>query len=213
MAGKQIATDKIQTYPKLKMNFPSRGLVESQHKLSFEVGDNIEVLCQDSGMKGCWFRCKVLQVSEKCLKVQYDDILDCDGPEKLEEWISSNRVAGPDKLGIRCIGRLTVRPQFLEDSSDYSIEVGAAVDAWWSDGWWEGVVAEYDVFGSGHLHVYFPGENRISEIQRKNVRISRDWMDDKWVEVKGKKGIRSFINSSLTDVSSSASKSQGTAKI
>ncbi|KAM3283520.1 hypothetical protein P3S67_027165 [Capsicum chacoense] len=89
MAGKQIATAKLPNYPKLKVKFPSSGLagiqlIESQHKQSFEAGDNIEVLCQDSGMRGCWFRCKILRVSEKRLKVQYDDILDCDGPEKLE---------------------------------------------------------------------------------------------------------------------------------
>ncbi|KAM3328122.1 hypothetical protein P3S68_033584 [Capsicum galapagoense] len=122
MAGKQIATAKLPNYPKLKVKFPSSGpagiqLVESQHKLSFEAGDNIEVLCQDSGMRGCWFRCKILQVSEKRLKVQYDDILDCDGPEKLKEWIPSYRVANPDKLGTRCTGRLTVRPRPLEKTT------------------------------------------------------------------------------------------------
>ncbi|KAM3283521.1 hypothetical protein P3S67_027166 [Capsicum chacoense] len=88
MAGKQIAMAKLPNYPKLKVKFSSSGpagiqLVESQHKLSFEAGDNIEVFCQDCGMRGCWFRC-ILRVSGKRLKVQYDDILDCDGPEKLE---------------------------------------------------------------------------------------------------------------------------------
>ncbi|PHT99556.1 hypothetical protein BC332_29344 [Capsicum chinense] len=102
MAGKQIPTAKLPNYPKLKVKCPSSGpagiqLVESQHKLSFEAGDNIEVLCQDSGMRGCWFRCKILRVSEKSLKVQYDDILDCDAPEKLEEWIPSYRVVNPEK--------------------------------------------------------------------------------------------------------------------
>ncbi|PHT64612.1 hypothetical protein T459_29037, partial [Capsicum annuum] len=32
----------------------------------------------------------------------------------------------------------------------------AAVDAWWSDGWWEGVVVDFDVYGRGHLQVFFP---------------------------------------------------------
>ncbi|KAH0745648.1 hypothetical protein KY285_007305 [Solanum tuberosum] len=44
-------------------------------------------------------------------------------------------------------------------------------------------------------------ENILLEIQRKNVRTSRDWVDDKWVEVEGKKDIKSFISSSLTYVS------------
>ncbi|MCD7451707.1 hypothetical protein HAX54_013090 [Datura stramonium] len=211
--GNQIAKSK-PTCLKLKIKFPSRGpvgiqLVEPQRKLSFEVGDNLEVLCQDSGMRGCWFRCKVLQVSQKRLKVQYDDIHDCNGPEKFEEWVLSYGVASSDKLGMRCTGRLTVRPRPPEDSSDSSFEVGAAVDAWWFDGWWEGVVAGFDVCGSGHLQVYLPGENRLLEIERKNVRISRDWIDDKWVKVEGKKDIMTFISSSLSDVSKCSIKEPG----
>ncbi|WMV53851.1 hypothetical protein MTR67_047236 [Solanum verrucosum] len=199
--GNQIAKSKPPTCPKLKIKFPSVRpagiqLVEPQNKLSFEIDDNLEVLCNDSGMRGCWFRCKVLQVLQKRLKVQYDDIQDCDGPEKLEEWIPFYKVAVSDKLGMRCTGRLTVRPRPLVDSSDYSFEVGAAVDAWWSDGWWEGVVAGFDVCGSDQLQVYFPGENILLETQRENVRTSRDWVDDKWVEVEGKKDIKSFISSS-----------------
>ncbi|XP_049370769.1 uncharacterized protein LOC125835705 [Solanum verrucosum] len=93
----------------------------------------------------------------------------------------------------------SAQPQ--EGSSDYSFELGAAVDAWWSDRWWEGVVAGFDVTESGHLQVYFPGENILLEIQRKNMRTSRDWVDEKWVEVKGKIDIKSFISSSLNDVS------------
>ncbi|PHT99557.1 hypothetical protein BC332_29345 [Capsicum chinense] len=204
--GNQLAKAKPPTCPKLKTKIPSGGqagiqFVEPQFKLSFEVGDNLEVLRRDTGLRSCWFRCKVLKVSEKYLKVQYDDIQDCDGPDKLKEWVSSYRVADSDKLGMRCIGRLTIRSRPPEDFSDCSFEVGAAVDAWWSDGWWEGVVVDFDVYGSGHLQVFFPGKNRLLEIPRKNVRISRDWIDDKWVEVKGKKDIKSFISSSLNDVS------------
>lgn len=45
----QIAKDKPSTYPKLKIKFPSIGLVEihlvePKYKLSFEVCDNIELL-------------------------------------------------------------------------------------------------------------------------------------------------------------------------
>ncbi|PHT30933.1 hypothetical protein CQW23_27270 [Capsicum baccatum] len=110
--------------------------------------------------------CKVLKVSEKCLKVQYDDIQDYDGPDKLKEWVSSYRVEDSDKLGMRCTGRLTIRPRPPEDFSDCSFELGAAVDAWWSDGSWEGVVVDFDVYGSGHLQVFFPGENRLLEIPK-----------------------------------------------
>lgn len=46
--------------------------------------ENIELLSQDSGIRGCWFRCKVLSSLQKRLKVQYYVIDDVEGPGKLE---------------------------------------------------------------------------------------------------------------------------------
>lgn len=66
-------------------------------------------------------------------------------------------MAAPDKLGIRCSGRLTVRPFPPEDSKQCTFKVGAAVDAWWSDGWWEGVVTRVGISGKDSLQVYLPG--------------------------------------------------------
>lgn len=50
----------------------------------FKVDENIELLCQDSGIRGCWFRCTVLQVSRKQMRVRYDDVQDEDGYGNLE---------------------------------------------------------------------------------------------------------------------------------
>ncbi|KAM3283512.1 hypothetical protein P3S67_027157 [Capsicum chacoense] len=133
--------------------------------------------------------------------------LDYDGPDKLKEWVSSYRVADSDKLGMRCTGRLTIRPRPPEDFSDCSFEVGDTVDVWWSDGCWECVVVYFDVYGSGHLQVFFP--EQIVGDSKEELRISRDWIDNKWVEVNGKKDIKSFISSSLNDVSKCSIKEPG----
>lgn len=68
-----------------------RGLLSLKHVGSrpwfsppFKVDQEIEVLCQDSGIRGCWFRCRILQVSRKQLKVRYDDVQDEDGCGNLE---------------------------------------------------------------------------------------------------------------------------------
>lgn len=45
---------------------------------------NIELLSQDSGLRGCWFRCKILKTSLNRVKVRYYDVQDVDGPGKLE---------------------------------------------------------------------------------------------------------------------------------
>ncbi|KAL8058576.1 hypothetical protein ABFS82_03G026500 [Erythranthe guttata] len=169
-----------------------------QHPMAITDGgaEHIEVLCQDSGMRGCWFRCKVLNSSQRRLKVQYCDVNDCDGSAKLEEWIPAARVAAPDKFGARCGGRLTVRPwPNSEYSSDNNFRVGAAVDSWWSDGWWEGFLIGCDMDAPNNLQVYFPGEDRFATVDRKHVRASRDWVDSRWVDIETKPNIISLINS------------------
>ncbi|KAK2978522.1 hypothetical protein RJ640_010168, partial [Escallonia rubra] len=220
-----VREDKIAksqpTYKKLRIKLSTKGTVglklvgpEVQCRTSSKVNENIELLCQDSGIRGCWFRCTVLQTSGKHLKVQYHDVEDVDGSGNLEEWVPAPRVAAPDKLGMRCSGRLTIRPWPPEDLSEYSFEVGAPVDAWWSNGWWEGVVTRLDKTGSDdyilvrclYLAVVIDllcnfvslGEHKVLEIQRKDMRISRDWVDNQWVHVKAKPDVLSFISSAIT---------------
>ncbi|KAJ0765640.1 putative BAH domain, Agenet-like domain, Agenet domain, plant type [Helianthus annuus] len=140
--------------------------------LSFKINEKIELLSLDSGIRGCWFRCTIMQVTRRQLKVQYDDLKDEDGSGNLEEWVPASRSAMPDKLGIRCLGRPTARPARIEEEADFAIEVGSPVDGWWSDGWWEGVVTGIGESGAGVVKVYVPGENLFLDIDIKNIRVS-----------------------------------------
>ncbi|KAE9591531.1 hypothetical protein Lal_00038813 [Lupinus albus] len=188
-------------YPSLKLRLSRKTMgikvigSKPQCEPPFKVDEKIEILCQDSGIRGCWFSCKILTASQNRLKVRYDDVLDVDGPEKLEEWVCAFKVATPDKLGMRSSGRLTVRPCPPEDATDHIFEIGAAVDAWWSDGWWEGVVAAVNFCGVGILLVYSPGEDKFLTVEKKHIRISRDWVGNKWVDIPGKPNICSYISS------------------
>lgn len=71
------------TWAKRLLSFKNR---ESQrlHIQLFKVDDKIELLCQDSGIRGCWFRCIVLEISRKKMKLQYKDLVDEDGDGNLE---------------------------------------------------------------------------------------------------------------------------------
>ncbi|KAJ0017442.1 hypothetical protein Pint_09464 [Pistacia integerrima] len=210
-----------QKYPKLKLRFSRKTmgikvvLPQPKCPVSFEVNEKIELLCQDSGIRGCWFRCQVLQTSQKHLKVKYDDVEDADGPGNLEvfffffltsqgctesllvEWVPACRVAAPDKLGMRCPGRLTIRPCPPEDSAGFKFDVGAPVDAWWSDGWWEGLVFSVNISGNDLLQVYLPGEDKFLTVQKKDVRTSKDWVGDKWVDVMANPDILSYISANM----------------
>ncbi|XP_062088120.1 uncharacterized protein LOC133794752 [Humulus lupulus] len=197
-------------YPKLKFMLrkpigPKTVGFELQLRTSFSVDERIEVLCQDSGLRGCWFQCKILQISQKLLKVQYEDVKDVDGLGKLEEWIPAYRVASPDKLGMRCSGRLTIRPCPPKNSTDVLFEVGTPVDACWSDGWWEGVVTGVEIFGPDTMQVFLPGEGRFLTIQKKKIRASKDWDGSSWVIIKARPDILlcipENISPSITKVS------------
>ncbi|XP_059666544.1 uncharacterized protein LOC132312263 isoform X2 [Cornus florida] len=167
------------------------------HATIFKVNEKIELLCQDSGIRGCWFRCTVLEVSQRQMKVQYDDVKDEDGYGNLEEWIPSFRLAVPDKLGMRCSGRPTIRPAPPHNQTDLAFEVGDPVDAWWSDGWWEGVVTGSSNHGDESLQVYIPSENLALKIYRKHVRVSRDWVGDHWVDIASNPDILSAISAAI----------------
>lgn len=61
-------------------------LIESQNQIFPSVNENIELLSQDSGMRGCWLRCKILRSSTNYLKVQYYDMTDVVKNGKLEVY-------------------------------------------------------------------------------------------------------------------------------
>ncbi|XP_027909132.1 uncharacterized protein LOC114168490 [Vigna unguiculata] len=167
----------------------------SQHLL---VGSQVEVLSQDSGMRGCWFTASVVKRHKYKVKVQYRDIQDAvDETKKLEEWVLASRISVPDSLGLRMHGRTIVRPAPLSDKRELSWvgDVGSVVDAWWHDGWWEGLVVQRD--SEANYHVYFPGENVVSVFGSGNLRQAQDWVGNEWVNVRERPDLVASVLSSL----------------
>ncbi|XP_073298951.1 uncharacterized protein [Primulina huaijiensis] len=171
----------------------------------FRSNEKIEFLCQDSGIRGCWFRCSVLEISRKQIKISYDDVRDEDSCSNLEEWIPTNRVAKADRLGMRHPVRPTVRPFYACNKSSPTFEVGDPVDVWWSDGWWEGVVSDAHDPINQRYRVYLPGENLYLNIELKNLRVSRDWVSGQWVDLKPNPDIIDLISSASVDTKLSKS--------
>ncbi|KAJ6768667.1 AGENET AND BROMO-ADJACENT HOMOLOGY (BAH) DOMAIN-CONTAINING PROTEIN [Salix koriyanagi] len=125
--------------------FLSTAEITQNPSQSLNVGSEVEVLSQDSGIKGCWFRASIIKKHKDKVKVRYRDISDAaNEPQKLEEWVLVSRVAAPDQLAIRISGRNVVRPtpQFNKGQVASNADVGTAVDAWWNNAWWEGIVVQ-----------------------------------------------------------------------
>lgn len=75
----------------------------------------------------------------------------------VKEWVSASRIALPDELGLRVHGRPKIRPMRQSNRGEISFVggVGYIVDAWWHDGWWEGIIVRKQ--SEAKYCVYFPG--------------------------------------------------------
>ncbi|KAF8095355.1 hypothetical protein N665_0335s0003 [Sinapis alba] len=157
-------------------------------------GSLVEVLSQDSGIRGCWLIALVVKKHKDKVKVQYQDIMDADDEsKKLEEWILTSRVAASDHLGLRIPGRKVVRPNLKpSNESDVSaVDVGIPVDVWWCDGWWEGIVVEK--VSEEKFEVYLPGEKKMFSFDRSDLRQSLEWSADEWVQMKSRSDLVSSV--------------------
>ncbi|CAN7053549.1 unnamed protein product [Brassica rapa subsp. trilocularis] len=163
-------------------------------------GSLVEVLSQDSGIRGCWLKALIVKKHKDKVKVQYQDITDADDEsKKLEEWILASRVADCDQLGLRTAGRKIVRPVLKPSNENnvWVVGVGMPVDVWWCDGWWEGIVV--DKVSEEKFEVYLPGEKKMSSFHRSDLRQSMEWSSDEWVHMNSRSDIVSSVLSLMKE--------------
>ncbi|XAR55830.1 DNA (cytosine-5-)-methyltransferase [Bertholletia excelsa] len=168
--------------------------IKEKPSLSLTVGSQVEVLSQDSGLRGCWFRAVIVKKHKDKVKVQYQDIKDAaDESCNLEEWVLVSKVAKPDPLGLRFCDRKTVRPICPSNKRDLSssANAGTVVDVWWHDGWWEGIIIQKET--EDRIHVYFPGERRESIFGSCDLRCSQEWVGNGWEHIKERPDIVTAI--------------------
>ncbi|KAK1386934.1 BAH domain-containing protein [Heracleum sosnowskyi] len=191
----------------LKESVPAVSLatkeVVMQKSQALTTGDQIEVLCQDSGIRGCWFRALIIKKKLEKVKVKYLDIKDAaDENSNLEEWILASRVAVPDEWGLRISGRTTVRPApvLIKNGDDNGgdaliVKDGSVVDVWRHDGWWEGIVIQKE--SEDNINVYFPAEKCDSVFCQKDLRPSQEWLGTGWKQMEDRQDLLTKILSKL----------------
>ncbi|KAI7996708.1 Protein AGENET DOMAIN (AGD)-CONTAINING P1 [Camellia lanceoleosa] len=161
------------------------------------VGSQVEVLSQDSGLRGCWFRALIIKKHKDKVKVQYQDIKDAvDEAKNLQEWLVASKVAVSDPLGLWTCGRTTIRPSPPSNKGKVPVIVnsGTVVDVWWHDGWWEGIVLQKET--EDKIHVYFPGEKQEAIFGCSDLRHSQEWLENGWEHIKERPDI---VSSTLSD--------------
>lgn len=132
----------------------------------FKKGAKVEVMSDDEGFKGSWFVGTVVQkLKNGKVLVEYHTLTQDDGgKKKLREEF--------DLLYLR-----PVPPP--EPPRERGFEISEEVDAYYNDGWWEGVIIE--VLKQSRYSVYFKGTRDQLEFEESELRVHREWDGENWV--------------------------------
>ncbi|XP_071718718.1 DUF724 domain-containing protein 7-like isoform X2 [Rutidosis leptorrhynchoides] len=169
-------------------------------------GSRVEVSSDEDGLSGVWFVATVIRpppsisdhTSNNLVYVEYCNLLADDGSTKLREYANVAYVRPPPPLDSDSNNNV---------HSDF--ELNDVVDAFYSGGWWTGVISS--VVDKHNFVVTFQNPPDRLQFHISKLRIHRQWVDGKWVQPRnqrtaglmftvGKKVEVSFEKESLRDV-------------
>ncbi|CAF2051607.1 unnamed protein product [Brassica napus] len=133
-------------------------------------GAAVEISSDEVGFRGSWYLGEVVAVpssdsTTKC-EVEYTTLFfDKEGRKRLKEVVDAAQL------------RPAV-PAMSEREKERDVAVGEDVDAFYSDGWWEGTVTE--VLGDGRFSVYFRASKEQIRFRRDELRFHREWVNGAW---------------------------------
>ncbi|KAL8099682.1 hypothetical protein AgCh_032084 [Apium graveolens] len=133
----------------------------------FKKGAPIEISSDDPDFRGAWFTGTVINRSKTKQKnqvfVQYHTLMsDKDETKFLREKVDM----------------IQLRPPAPREMWGREFKVGEEVDAFYSDGWWEGIVTRIE--GVKYV-VYFRGSKEELAFRADELRVHREWVKGDWV--------------------------------
>ncbi|KAI4371365.1 hypothetical protein MLD38_019610 [Melastoma candidum] len=129
----------------------------------FEKGALVEATSDEKGFEGSWFTGKVIEnLEDGKYLVEYLTLMTNDESGPLREEVHSRHI----------------RP-YPPHLPSAHLKLLDKVDAWYNDGWWEGVISK--VLRGFKYVVYFALSNEELVFDLANLRPHQDWISGKWV--------------------------------
>ncbi|KAI3418640.1 uncharacterized protein J3R85_013588 [Psidium guajava] len=134
-------------------------------KGAFAKGALVEVRSDEDGLQGAWFAGTIInKAARNQFFIEYQTLRAEDkSSEYLREQVAASHM----------------RPYPPETFVVGPYERKARVDAWYNEGWWEGIVER--ALARMQYRVYFEGTGDRMEFHLSELRPHRDWVNGKWV--------------------------------
>lgn len=141
----------------------------------FTDGAAIEISSDDDGFRGAWYVGKVVRAVSK--KVKKNDSKKENRVHVVVEYETLMADDDETKPLQETVDLVQVRPRPPRERRR-SFELSEEVDAYYSDGWWEGVVMK--VLEGGKYSIFFGASKEQLEFAESELRLHREWADGVW---------------------------------
>ncbi|XP_062119899.1 protein AGENET DOMAIN (AGD)-CONTAINING P1-like isoform X2 [Humulus lupulus] len=157
-----------QWVPPLNVKFVNKQNVAvsngGQRMEEFEIGSLVEIRNEEEGFEGSWYTASIVKsVDNEKYCVQYKTI----------------RTETGEKFLCEEVDRRNIRPYPPEIIRVDSFGLNEEVDAYYNDGWWEGVICK--VLSRGRYRVYFKSSDEEILFEHEELRLHQNWINHTWV--------------------------------
>lgn len=129
----------------------------------FKRGAKVEIMSDEQGFRGSFYTGTIVKVTRTPkFTVEYDRLFeDEEGTKPLQETVAAHQVR-------------PVAPTEKKRMFKFSEEV----DAFYNDGWWEGVITEE--CQDGKFAVFFRNTKEQINFGEEDLRLHREWVKGEW---------------------------------
>ncbi|KAL2536917.1 agenet domain-containing protein [Forsythia ovata] len=155
----------------------------------FKKGSAVEISSNDEGFRGSWFEGTVIRpppetttpLSSRSKRNSVRNKYNNNKKNTVRVLVEYKNLmedeAGTKKLREE-LDLVQLRPPPPREKLQ-SFKFNEEVDAYYNDGWWEGVVT--GVLGEDTYSVFFRGNREQIDFKASQLRLHREWVNGKWV--------------------------------